>query len=90
MYQTINSRQARNNFSQMLDLAMQDRRIVITRFNRPAVVVTGFDDFNPQESMNKKDWKKGFKLVENLREKTKKLPQQKINQLVEEVLQESN
>lgn len=36
--------------------------MVITRFNRPAVVVTSFED-----SMPKEEWENGFELVERLR-----------------------
>ncbi len=89
MYKTMKSCQARNNFSQMIDQVLNNQRIVITRFNKPAVVMTKFTDFNPQRATKKQEWKKGFSLVENLRSKTKKLSSSQINQLVEEVLAES-
>jgi prevent-host-death family protein len=88
MFKTISARSARNNFSSMLDKTLDNSKIIITRFNRPTAVITSFKSFNPQETMSAADWKQGFDQIKQLRKKTTKLSQTKVDSLVEEVLQE--
>ncbi len=87
MVKVINARTARNNFSAMIDTAMKNNQVIVTRFNRPAVVITSFEDFNPKDTMSKKKWEEGFEKIEELREKAQKFPQEKVDQMVEAAIQ---
>jgi prevent-host-death family protein len=43
---TVDSNQARNNWRAMLDAALsQDTDVVITRYNKPVVVMLDYDDY---------------------------------------------
>lgn len=87
-YLTINARKARNNFSDLLDMAQKKSRIVLTRFNKPIAVLTDFNEFNPKDYMSAEKWSQGFRVMDKLRKKSKKTSEQEAIELVEEVLKE--
>jgi len=90
IYGTVNARKARNNFSDILKTAQEKGSIIITKFNRPVVVVTSYQEFNPQKTMDKTEWEKGFLVMDKLRQKTPSLSEKKAIKIVEEVLHEIN
>lgn len=87
-YLTINARKARNNFSDLLDLAQKKSRVILTRFDKPIAVLTDFKKFNPKDYMSSQKWSKGFKVMDKLRKKAKKTSNKEAITLVEEVLKE--
>ena len=52
-----------------------EQKVVITRFGKPVAALVTYDDYkrlmNPAKRFSKKEWKKGFKLMDKARANAK-------------------
>ncbi|MBI4999800.1 type II toxin-antitoxin system Phd/YefM family antitoxin [Candidatus Gottesmanbacteria bacterium] len=83
MRQIVTAQVARNKFAEVLNTAIYGlTSVVITRFNKPQAVIINYKEYerlmNPQLRFGKEEWKKGFKVLDKVRARNKKIPPQKI------------
>jgi len=93
MTQTVSAQDARNKFSEILNIAVYGKtKVVITRFNKPQAVLIDYKEYeqlmNPKSRFSDEEWEKGFKVFDQIRAKTKNIPIQKIQNGVDNAVKE--
>ena len=94
MTQTLSLKAVRGQLSDLVSrVTYGDQKVVITKFGKPVAALVTFDDYqkimNPAKRYTKKDWDRGFALMDKSRANTRKYSQEvvekAINQAVKEV-----
>ncbi len=93
MTTSVTAQNARNNFAEMLNTAVYGRtNIVITRFNKPQAVLLDYQEYerliNPRLRFSDEEWEKGFKVIDRIRAKTKRITSQKAESLIDKTVEE--
>lgn len=93
MTQTVSAQDARNKFSEILNIAVYGKtKVVITRFNKPQAVLIDYKEYeqlmNPKSRFSDEEWENGFKVFDQIRAKTINIPFQKIKKGVDKAVKE--
>ena len=93
MTQTVSAQDARNKFSEILNIAVYGKTsVVITRFNKPQAVLIDYKKYkqlmNPKSRFSDDEWEKGFKVFDQIRARTKDVPAQKIQNAVDKAVKD--
>lgn len=89
----ITAQDARNKFAEILNTAVFGKKdVIITRFDKPQAVLIDYEEYqrlvNPRTRFSDEEWKNGFKIFDKIRAKAKKVSPQKIEETVDEAVEE--
>lgn len=93
MTQTLPLKNVREQLSDLVSrVAYGDQKVVITKFGKPVAALVTFNDYekiiNPTKQFTKKEWEKGFVLMDKARTNTKKYPLRKLEKAINESISE--
>lgn len=93
MTQILPLKNVREQLSDLVSrVAYGYQKVVITKFGKPVVALVAFDDYekiiNPAKRFVKEEWDRGFALMDKARANTKKYPQGKVKQAIEQAVRE--
>ena len=89
MLQSITAKQARQDFSQIINqVTYGNQRIIVTKFGKPVAVISSIKNFDPQLSSNKNERNKDFQIIDQIQKQGEKLSASNASQLVKEALEE--
>jgi len=91
MTQTVSAQDARNKFSEILNTAVYGKtKVIITRFNKPQAVLIDYKEYefltDPTKRFTNEEWKKGFKIFDRNRARTKGIPAKEVERIVNEAV----
>ena len=79
-FQIVNAREARNKFSDLIATVLTGKKVLISRFNKPVVLMTRFEDSDSDDL---------FSFIKRNRRKAKFLSARKIDSLVEKIINQT-
>lgn len=87
------AKEVRKNFSAMLNTAAFGKKnIVVTRFNKPTAVLMDYEQYerlmDPSTRFTDKEWRKGFEVFNEVREKNKDLSTSEIEKTVNNTIKD--
>ncbi|MEK7517599.1 MAG: type II toxin-antitoxin system Phd/YefM family antitoxin [Patescibacteria group bacterium] len=93
MNQTLPLKYLREQLSDLVSrVAYGDQKVVITKFGKPIAALVTFEDYekimDPAKRFKKKEWDKGFSLMDKARANSKNYPQEKLKQAVDQAVNE--
>lgn len=93
MSQTLPLKDVRDQLSDLVSrVAYGDQKVVITKFGKPVAALVTFEDYekimNPMKRYTKEEWKNGFSLMDKARVNTKKYPQEEVEQVINQAINE--
>lgn len=93
MSQILPLKDVRDQLSDLVSrVAYGDQKIVITKFGKPVAALVTFEDYekimNPAKRFIKKEWDKGFSLMDKARTNTKKYPQKEVEKTIDKAVSE--
>lgn len=91
MTQTVSAQDARNKFSEILNIAVYGKtKVIITRFNKPQAVLIDYKEYefltDPTKRFTNEEWKKGFNVFDRIRARTKDIPKEEVERIIDEAV----
>ncbi|MBU3978820.1 type II toxin-antitoxin system Phd/YefM family antitoxin [Patescibacteria group bacterium] len=91
MNQTLPLKNVRAQLSDLISrVAYGNQKVVITKFGKPVAALVTFEDYekimNPAKRYTKKEWEKGFSLMDKARANAKKFPQREVEQAIDQTV----
>lgn len=90
---TVTLKDIREQLSDLISrVAFGGDTVVITKFGKPIAAVIKYDDYekmmNPRKRFTKEEWERGFRLMDTMRENTKKYPVKEVQTAIDEAVTE--
>ncbi|HUD44492.1 MAG TPA: type II toxin-antitoxin system Phd/YefM family antitoxin [Patescibacteria group bacterium] len=91
---TVTLKEVRTQLSDLIaKVAFGQKNVVITRFGKPVAAIVTYEEYekmmNPRKRFaTQEDWDKGFRLMDKMRENTKKYSPKEVQEIIDEAVKE--
>lgn len=91
--QTVSLKDIRAQLSELIARVVYGGQdVIITRFGKPVATLISYEEYdrmmNPRKRFSKKEWEKGFKLMDKARTNTKKCPKNEVERMINKAVAE--